>query len=140
MAVSKTAGWGFEPLLACHYYGLVNYMSKKFIDVISFSAIAIVLLATFFLSSVYSLDYSIRAIFYIVSVLVSFYLFYLTGPGKQTYVFILEAQAELKKVVWPTRQETTQTTMIVVVMVAISGFILWGVDSIFTWIISRVAY
>ena len=38
--------------------------------------------------------------------------------------------------VWPTRQETLQTTAIVVVVVLIVGLMLWGLDSLLSWLVS----
>jgi preprotein translocase subunit SecE len=40
------------------------------------------------------------------------------------------SRTEIRKVVWPTRQETTQTTMIVVVFVFVMALILWALDSL----------
>lgn len=53
-----------------------------------------------------------------------------TTQGKSFVVLVREANLERRKVVWPTRQETTQTTLIVVVFVVIVGLILWGIDSV----------
>lgn len=53
-----------------------------------------------------------------------------TKKGKQWWLFIEASKVELQKVVWPTRQETIQTTMVVVVMVVISAVFLWGVDAL----------
>ncbi|HEX2269153.1 MAG TPA: preprotein translocase subunit SecE, partial [Pyrinomonadaceae bacterium] len=41
------------------------------------------------------------------------FVFWLTAPGKQFYVYSQESIAETKKVVWPTRKETLQTTGVV---------------------------
>jgi preprotein translocase subunit SecE len=49
-----------------------------------------------------------------------------------------EARIEIRKVVWPTRQETTQTTLIVVVMVILVGLILWAMDSTLSWSVSGI--
>lgn len=53
-----------------------------------------------------------------------------TTQGKSFVVLVKEANLERRKVVWPTRQETVQTTLIVVVFVFIVGLILWGIDSV----------
>ena len=45
---------------------------------------------------------------------------------------------EVRKVVWPNRQETTQTTMIVVFTVIVVAFILWGLDSGLSFIVQGV--
>ena len=49
-----------------------------------------------------------------------------------------EARVEIRKVVWPTRQESTQTTLIVVVFVIVAALILWGLDALLGWLASLV--
>jgi preprotein translocase subunit SecE len=51
-------------------------------------------------------------------------------PGRQLWRFALDSRMEVRKVVWPSRQETMQTTLIVVVMVFIIGLVLWLFDTI----------
>ena len=58
-----------------------------------------------------------------------------TTQGKQAVVFFRESRMELRKVVWPTRQETMQTTLVVAVMVIVLAFLLWGVDGALVWLI-----
>lgn len=58
-----------------------------------------------------------------------------TERGRRALAFLKEAQVELRKVVWPTRQETIQTTFIVVIMVVVVAFFLWGIDSLLLWLI-----
>jgi preprotein translocase subunit SecE len=50
--------------------------------------------------------------------------------GKSAAAFIRGAIVEVKKVVWPTRKETVNTTILVLVMVTLVGLLLWGFDSI----------
>lgn len=61
-----------------------------------------------------------------------------TAKGRAFLTLCLEARTEIRKVVWPTRTETTQTTLIVLVVVMIVALILWGVDSILSWLISLI--
>jgi len=51
-----------------------------------------------------------------------------TESGCATWEFTKEARQELRKVVWPTRKETTQMTLVVVAMVIIVSLFLWVVD------------
>lgn len=51
-----------------------------------------------------------------------------TDPGRRLWHFAGDARTEVRKVVWPTRQETLQTTLVVIVMVFILGLILWLFD------------
>ena len=56
-----------------------------------------------------------------------------TAVGSTMLGYIRDTQTEVRKVVWPSRQETVQTTMIVLVMVLIAALMLWGVDSLLGW-------
>lgn len=62
----------------------------------------------------------------------------ITTQGRAFLVLLKEANIERRKVVWPTRQETTQTTMIVVAVVIVVAILLWGLDSLLSWIVSSV--
>lgn len=52
-----------------------------------------------------------------------------TEPGKRLFVFAREAVAESKRVVWPTRKETLQTTGVVIAFAIVMALFLWGVDA-----------
>jgi preprotein translocase subunit SecE len=49
-------------------------------------------------------------------------------PGRKLWRFASDSRMEVRKVVWPTRQETIQTTLIVMVMVFLLGILLWLFD------------
>ena len=51
-----------------------------------------------------------------------------TDKGRQIVGFVRDAQIEVRKVVWPTRQETTQTTLVVVAAVIFFALVLWALD------------
>jgi preprotein translocase subunit SecE len=53
-----------------------------------------------------------------------------TAPGRQLWQFVSDARTEVRKVVWPTRQETLQTTLVVMAMVLVLGIVLWLFDII----------
>ena len=59
-----------------------------------------------------------------------------TAKGQAFFTLFKEAKNEIRKVVWPTRQETLQTTVIVVVAVLIVGLLLWGLDTLLGWVVS----
>lgn len=61
-----------------------------------------------------------------------------TQQGRSAWNLAKEARVEIRRVVWPTRQETTQTTLIVVVVVFLVGLLLWGLDSGLSWGIQAV--
>ncbi|HLQ26496.1 MAG TPA: preprotein translocase subunit SecE [Acidiferrobacterales bacterium] len=51
-----------------------------------------------------------------------------TVQGKSAWEFTKEARVELRKVVWPTRKETAQMTLVVIIMVIVVALFLWIVD------------
>lgn len=51
-----------------------------------------------------------------------------TVKGRAFVTLCLEARVEIRKVVWPSRQETTQTTIVVLVVICIVALILWLLD------------
>jgi len=61
-----------------------------------------------------------------------------TEKGAAFWALLKAAQVEVRKVVWPTRQEVTQTTLIVVVIVLITALLLWGLDTLIGWVASLV--
>ncbi|MDP3333119.1 MAG: preprotein translocase subunit SecE [Methylococcaceae bacterium] len=56
-----------------------------------------------------------------------------TEAGKKLLSFISESKVELNRVIWPTREETTRTTMLVFAMVFVVGFLLWLLDTFLFW-------
>jgi preprotein translocase subunit SecE len=61
-----------------------------------------------------------------------------TVQGKAFWLLLKGARTEIRKVVWPTRQETVQTTMIVSLVVIVAGLLLWGLDTLLGWLVSLV--
>ncbi|MEA3274958.1 MAG: preprotein translocase subunit SecE [Pseudomonadota bacterium] len=53
-----------------------------------------------------------------------------TEQGRRLWQFAGDSRNEVRKVVWPTRQETLQTTLVVIVMVLILGIVLWLFDTV----------
>ena len=54
--------------------------------------------------------------------------------GKQLLSFIQSSRIEIRKVVWPTNQETSQTTIAVFVFTLVMGIFFWGLDSFLLWL------
>ncbi len=60
----------------------------------------------------------------------------LSTPGRAAWEFGRSAILEVRKAVWPTRQETMQTTLLVMVMVVIVGLMLWLFDLLMKWAVT----
>jgi preprotein translocase subunit SecE len=70
----------------------------------------------------------VRVVGMLVAVGVALAISLQTDKGRQVSSFIRDAQIEVRKVVWPTRQETIQTTMFVMIVVVVFGILLWVLD------------
>ena len=57
-----------------------------------------------------------------------------TQFGVNTLKLMSESRLELRRVVWPTRMETTQTFLVVVVAIIVLALLLWGLESLLSWI------
>ena len=103
-------------------------------------AVVLITVAAFFGTYYFQFSAPIKALIWIGWLVLTLVFSFFTAQGKQVFSFAKEAKLELQKVVWPTRQETIQTTSIVMVMVAITGFVLWGIDSGMLWAIGKITH
>ena len=72
----------------------------------------------------------IRVLCVLIGFALAFGMLSLTEKGREFIQFGREAIVETKKVVWPTKKETAQTTGIVVVFVLVMALVLWGIDGV----------
>lgn len=77
----------------------------------------------------------LRALAMIAVGLVSAFVAVKTAKGQAFWRLVKEAQVEIRKVVWPTRAEVNQTTLLVTAVVIITALILW----LFDWGIGQLA-
>ncbi|MBE1264340.1 preprotein translocase subunit SecE, partial [Salmonella enterica subsp. enterica serovar Derby] len=94
--------------------------------------IVAVLLVVAIVGNYYYREYSLplRALAVVVIIAVAGAVALMTAKGKATVAFAREARTEVRKVIWPTRQETLHTTLIVAAVTAVMSLILWGLDGI----------
>ena len=71
-----------------------------------------------------------RVLGLLVFVAITLGIIYTTSMGQSVLGFARESRIEVRKVVWPTRQETVQTTLMVIVAVIIVGIMLYFIDMI----------
>ena len=70
----------------------------------------------------------LRVLGVLAGIIVSLVIVSQTLKGRQTIDFVRDAQVEVRKIVWPTRQETSQTTLFVIIVVIIFAILLWVLD------------
>ena len=93
-------------------------------------------IAGFYFFGEYSLLLRVIALLVVLSM--SLALVYTTNLGQSFWMFAQGSTVELRKIVWPTKKETMQTTLIVVVMVLFVGILLWMFDGLLMWAISYI--
>jgi len=71
----------------------------------------------------------LRVISVLSGIVLAVVVVWFTSPGKQFYAFARESSYETRKVVWPSRKETLQTTGIVFAFVLVMAIFLWMVDA-----------
>ena len=69
---------------------------------------------------------------------VAFVVAAVSADGKRFFVYAKESVAEAKKVVWPSRKETTQMTLIVFSFVVVMSLFLWAADKLIEWLVFSV--
>ncbi|MEY8239084.1 MAG: preprotein translocase subunit SecE [Cycloclasticus sp.] len=109
------------------------------LDVVKLGLSILVLVAGvagFYFFGEYSLLLRVIALLVVLSM--SLALVYTTNLGQSFWQFAQGSTVELRKIVWPTKKETMQTTLIVVVMVLFVGILLWMFDGLLMWAISYI--
>ena len=69
----------------------------------------------------------------VFSLAVAIAVFMTSDVGRELWRFIQGSRVELRKVVWPNRQETVQTTLVIIFFVIIMGIFFWLLDMFLMW-------
>lgn len=69
---------------------------------------------------------------------ISLALIFSTSLGSTLLVFLRESRVEVKKMIWPTKEETLQATMMVVGIVFLMGITLWLLDMFLFWSVGKL--
>jgi preprotein translocase subunit SecE len=99
-------------------------------------ALILIALAAFYLFANHSL--LVRVIGLLIAAGAAVAVALKTERGAEILEFLRGSRSELRKVVWPTRAETTQTTLIVIAMVVIMGILLWLLDVLLLWLVRLI--
>lgn len=93
------------------------------------------------LAGVYDLEARVQNVDLVIRGLsagVGLVLFFVLFRHSRVNVFMDEVVLELSRVTWPLQKETTRATIVVLVMVLISGVALGGMDTLWTWLLQWV--
>lgn len=101
-------------------------------DLLKWGLVAIIfiiaLVANYYYAAV--IGVTIRLIAWLVIACVAGAIAFQTTQGQKAFEFAKEAKIEIRKVTWPTKQETIRTTLLVMGVVLIAALLLWAMDSV----------
>jgi preprotein translocase subunit SecE len=103
-------------------------------------ALAIVVVLLGLVGYYYFADSSalLRALAVVIALGVGGAVAFTSLQGRWLWRFIQGSRVELNKVVWPTREETMQTTLVVLVVALFGGVFFWALDFFLLWVTTRV--
>jgi preprotein translocase subunit SecE len=103
-------------------------------------ALAIVVVVAGLVGYYYFADTSalLRTLGVIVALGVGAVVAFTSLQGRTLWKFIQGARVELNKVVWPTREETLQTTLVVLVVALIGGVLFFLIDRVLLWVTQSI--
>ena len=118
-------------------------MTEKNIETKSSKSYLIISIGVLITGMILFYYYSDVRLFYRVVGMISVVIFsafiaYQSDFGKLVYSYVTDSKVELKKVSWPTKQETTQTTLGVIFVVIVVGILLWLFDMLLGWAIGTL--
>ncbi|MDX1795156.1 MAG: preprotein translocase subunit SecE [Hydrogenovibrio sp.] len=77
----------------------------------------------------------VRVLGLLAGIALSGFVFYQSEKGQSWFKYLSNAKKEVRQVIWPTRQETVQMTLIVFAVVIVMSIFLWLVDMFFLWMV-----
>jgi preprotein translocase subunit SecE len=108
-------------------------------DTIKWAVVLVLIVAGVYGNSYFSeISWVYRLIALVVAAAVACWIAAHTEKGRAFVELGVEAKTEIRKVVWPTREETTHTTIIVVVAVLVLALVLYALDSSLSWLLKTL--
>ena len=95
-------------------------------------------IALFYLNP-FVLNTLFKVLILLFGLVVAAYFFIKSAQGERFLYFLKETKIELRKVVWPSREETVKTTGMVMIAVIVVAIFLWIVDAFFTWGVKSIS-
>jgi preprotein translocase subunit SecE len=103
-------------------------------DTLLLLASVVILLGSIFLYYYYANESALlRSIGVLLAFVLAVWVAFQSAQGRTLWGFIQGSRVELRKVVWPTREEAIQTTIVVVVFAMIMGTFFWLLDLLLLW-------
>lgn len=105
---------------------------------VSLLAVAIVIVALVLYYTLIDQGYWVRLGALLGGIVLAVIVMALSADGRRFIAYSKESWLEVKKVVWPTRKESTQMTLVVFGFVVIMSLFLWLVDKLVEWLVFSI--
>lgn len=122
------------PATAAEEKGLKSKGVNRLLWVLAFALFATAAIGNAYFATHFSLI--VRVLLLVVILVAAVGLAAITNQGQKAIAFMKESRLELRKIIWPTRPEATQTTLIVLAVCVVVSLALWGIDSIIVALIT----
>ena len=118
----------------------IDNLKKGSVQLNTIISIVILLcsIALFYLNP-FVLNTLFKVLILLFGLVVAAYFFIKSAQGERLLYFVKETRIELRKVVWPSREETVKTTGMVMIAVIVVAIFLWIVDAFFTWGVKSIS-
>ena len=118
----------------------IDNLKKGSVQLNTIISIVILLcsIALFYLNP-FVLNTLFKVLILLFGLVVAAYFFIKSAQGERFLYFLKETKIELRKVVWPSREETVKTTGMVMIAVIVVAIFLWIVDAFFTWGVKSIS-
>ena len=115
--------------------GTTESSESGIIDIIKLLAAATILVSGLFAYYYYiEMSLPLRVLCVLGAAVVGIGVAMTSIQGKRLFTFIQGSRIEIRKVVWPTKQETTQTAIAVFIFTLLLALFFWGLDSLLLWL------
>lgn len=111
----------------------------RYLEAVKWLTVAILLVVAIVGNYYYrDLSLPLRALVVVLMITFAGIVTLMTTKGKAIVAFAREVRTEVRKVIWPTRQEALHTTLIVAAVIAVMSMILWGLDGVLVRLVSFI--
>ncbi len=118
---------------------LDNQLKANFsIELILSAIIAVGSLVVFYFDPLQLGKELYKVLVLLLGLIVAVFIFLKSEHGSKLIYFLKETRIELRKVVWPTKDETIKTTGMIMIAVVVVAIFLWIVDAFFTWAVQLI--
>ncbi|AKZ66028.1 preprotein translocase subunit SecE [Candidatus Palibaumannia cicadellinicola] len=114
----------------------LNKEKQRYKEIIKWFIVLLLFMIAIF--SNYFFSVILRTILLFIITIIAGGVIMITEPGRLILAFLQDSRTEVRKVIWPSYQETLYTTLIVIVLTFIISIVIWIIDSLIINILTMI--